>query len=151
MVSIKRILVPLDGSESADRALSEALRLAKIFDAELDFIYVANLNGAIGGYPLPANSGFSGSVLKSVAAAGQTILDRALDRTPDEIKAKGHCVSGVPAQVILHKAKELDADLIVMGSRGLGAIKGALLGSVSRFLLERAECPVMAVKAGSPP
>lgn len=150
MVSIKRILVPLDGSESADRALSEALRLAKMFDAELDFIYVANLNGAIGGYPLPANSGFSGSVLEGVAAAGQAILDHALDRTPEGIKAKGHCISGVPAQVILHKAKELNAGLIVMGSRGLGALKGALLGSVSRFLLERAECPVMVVKAKSP-
>jgi nucleotide-binding universal stress UspA family protein len=54
--------------------------------------------------------------------------------------------TGLPAEVILEYEEILDADLIVMGSRGLGVVKGVLLGSVSQYIIERAKGPVLIVK-----
>lgn len=125
----------------------QAIHLAEVCGAQLEFIYVVNINGAIGGYPLTVNQAFPYSVLEGVISVGEKVLEHALDLVPDHITAKGRCLSGVPGDTILSAAQEIGADLIVMGSRGYGVIKGALLGSVSRFLTENAKCPVMIVKA----
>ena len=54
--------------------------------------------------------------------------------------------TGSPAPVIIDVAEEHGVDLIVMGSRGLGLVKGVLLGSVSQYVVENAKCAVMVVK-----
>lgn len=149
MAGIERILVPIDGSKSGERVVEQALYIAKACDAALDFVYVVNLDGVIGGHPLSSSVSFSGSVLEGAVGLGKRILEHALDQTPVDIKARGHCVNGDPGKAILEKADELGADLIIMGSRGLGVLKGALLGSVSRMLVENAKCPVLIVKPDS--
>lgn len=140
MTEFKRILVPVDGSDSSDRAIDQAIYLAEICNAKLDFIYVANIN------QLAINACLSDAILEAVTQAGNVILDRALAKVPANIKAEAFSETGSPAIVILEIAESENSDLIVMGSRGLGVVKGVLLGSVSQHLVEQAKCPVMVVK-----
>ncbi len=140
MGDFKHILVPVDGSESSDRAIDKAVTIAKLYGAEIDFLYVANIN------QLAINACLSDAILEAVMKAGNVILERAIERIPEGVTARQSAETGSPAVVILDFANEHDVDLIVMGSRGLGVVKGVLLGSVSQHLVEQAHCPVMVVK-----
>lgn len=140
MEGFQRILVPVDGSDSSDRAIEQAVALAQVCGGRISFLYVANIN------QLAINACLSDAILEAVTKAGNVILDRALEKVPSEIKADGFSETGSPAVVILEFANAQNVDLIVMGSRGLGVVKGVLLGSVSQHLVEQAKCPVMVVK-----
>ena len=137
---IKNILVPVDGSEGADRAIEKAVMLAQICNAKLNFLYVANIN------QLAINAVLSDAILDSVTKAGNVILDRALEMVPAGIAKESFSDTGSPAVVVLDFAETNDIDLIVMGSRGLGVVKGVLLGSVSQYVVEQSKCPVLVVK-----
>ena len=140
MGEIKRILVPVDGSESSDRAIDKAIALAQACGSKIDFLYVANTN------QLAINACLSDAILDAVTKAGNVILDRALEKVPKEIKSEGFSERGAPGVVILDFAAAENSDMIVMGSRGLGIVKGVLLGSVSQYIVEQAKCPVLVVK-----
>ena len=85
-------------------------------------------------------------VLEAVTKAGNVILDRAMQMVPSGIKKEAFSETGSPAVAILDFAEHSGTDLIVMGSRGLGVVKGVLLGSVSQYIVEQAKCPVLVVK-----
>ena len=137
---MKNILVPVDGSEGADRAIEKAVMLAEICGAKLNFLCVANIN------QLAINAVLSDAILDSVTKAGNVILDRALEMVPAGVAKESFSDTGSPAVVILDFAETNDIDLIVMGSRGLGVVKGVLLGSVSQYVVEQSKCPVLVVK-----
>ncbi len=126
MSAIKKILVPVDGSVGGCKAVDEALFIAEKCDAELDFVYVAsNINKDI---------------------PSHIVFDRIWEKLSDERKARKHVKSGHIAKSILEVADEQGSDMIVMGSRGLGLLKGVLIGSVSQKVVEEAKIPVMVVK-----
>ena len=126
MSAIKKILVPVDGSVNGCKAVDEALFFAEKCDAELDFVYVAsNINKDI---------------------PSHIVFDRIWEKLSDERKARKHVKSGHIAKSILEVADEQGSDMIVMGSRGLGLLKGVLIGSVSQKVIEEAKIPVMVVK-----
>ena len=137
---IKNILVPVDGSDGSDKAVANATSMAEIYGAKLNFLYVANIN------QLAINSALSQAILQAVTKAGQTIIERAENMIPSGIEFESFLETGSPAAVILEFEEKLEIDLIVMGSRGLGLVKGVLLGSVSQYIVERAKCPVLVVK-----
>ena len=137
---IKNILIPVDGSDCSDKAVAQAVELAKIYEAKLNFLYVANIN------QLAINAALSHAILDAVKNAGKTILTRAENMVPSEVESENFLETGAPAAVILEFEEKLNAELIVMGSRGLGPVKGVLLGSVSQYITERAKCPVLVVK-----
>ena len=137
---MKNILVPVDGSEGADRAIEKAVMLAEICGAKLNFLYVANIN------QLAINAVLSDAILDSVTKAGNVILERALEMVPGTVAKESFSDTGSPAVVILDFAETNDIDLIVMGSRGLGVVKGVLLGSVSQYVVEQSKSPVLVVK-----
>lgn len=137
---IKEILVPVDGSEGSDRAVAQAITMAEVNEAKLNFLYVANIN------QLAINACLSDAILEAVTKAGNVILDRAMALVPSGIEKEAFSETGSPAVVILDFAASNDIDLIVMGSRGLGIVKGVLLGSVSQYIVEQAKCPVLVVK-----
>ncbi|MBQ9478134.1 MAG: universal stress protein [Selenomonadaceae bacterium] len=139
---IKRILVPVDGSLGSDRAVAQAINIASSCDAKIFFLYVANIN------QLAINAYLSDAILAAVKKAGQVILERAENMMPSDIEHETYSETGSPAVTILDFEKRLDIDLIVMGSRGLGLIKGVLLGSVSQYVIEQSTCPVLVVKSG---
>ncbi len=69
-----------------------------------------------------------------------------MEMVPSGIEKEAFSETGSPAVVILDFASANDIDLIIMGSRGLGIVKGVLLGSVSQYIVEQAKCPVLVVK-----
>ena len=137
---MKNILVPVDGSEGSDRAVTEAISIAEACEAKLNFLYVANIN------QLAINACLSDAILEAVTKAGNVVLDRAMEMVPSGIEKEAFSETGSPAVVILDFATSNDMDLIVMGSRGLGVVKGVLLGSVSQYIVEQSKCPVLVVK-----
>ena len=137
---VKHILVPVDGSEGSDRAVTQAIAMAETLEAKLHFLYVANIN------QLAINASLSEAILEAVTKAGNVILDRAMEMVPTGIDKYSYSETGSPAVVILDYAATNNIDLIIMGSRGLGVVKGVLLGSISQYVIEQAKCPVMVVK-----
>ena len=68
------------------------------------------------------------------------------DGIPDDISVKTVFEVGSPGPAVLSVAKKFDADLIIMGSRGLGPLKGLFMGSVSSYVVTHSTCPVLIVK-----
>jgi nucleotide-binding universal stress UspA family protein len=137
---IKNILLAIDGSEYSNNALSYAANMAETYRATLwlvhDFPHTSDLLGYDDFEKLYAKR----------KCAGQSILDAAtelLGESAFEIRAELR--EGPEAESILNFAKNSQADIIVMGTRGMGALKGLLLGSVSRKVIHYALCPVMVV------
>ncbi|HIX83924.1 MAG TPA: universal stress protein [Candidatus Megamonas gallistercoris] len=138
--NMKRILVPIDSSEIAERAIQEAIKVNRFGEAEVHVLYVADIN------KLAINAYLSGNVLLEIGKAGERILNAAVEKFPESMKVVKVYRTGDPAETITEYAKEINADLIIMGSRGLGLVRGVLLGSVSKYVLERTKCPVLIVK-----
>jgi len=136
----EKILVPVDGSESSEKSVAQAISLAKVCKAKLYFLYVANIN------QIAINPNLTHAIMEAIKTAGNAVLERAANSVPPNVKYEKNMETGAPAAVILEYAEILNADLIIMGSRGLGVVKGVLLGSVSQYIIERAKCPVMVVK-----
>ena len=78
----------------------------------------------------------------------QTFLDRQVGRVREEgvEVAEAHLVRGRPDREVVHLSEDIDAGLIVMGSRGLGGVRRALMGSVSDSVVRHAHCPVLIVR-----
>lgn len=137
---MEKILIPVDGSDSSERALGKAIELANALKAKLIFLYVANVN------QLAVNSCLSAELLEAMNKAGDVVLTHAEESSSNGIETERVMETGSPAPVIIDVAEEHGVDLIVMGSRGLGLVKGVLLGSVSQYVVEHAKCAVMVVK-----
>ncbi|TCS80126.1 universal stress protein [Pectinatus cerevisiiphilus] len=140
MTDIKTILVPVDGSKGSDKAVDFAISLAQVYKAKVNFLYIANIN------QLAINACLSDAILDAVTKAGDSVLDKALEKVPHGMQAEAFSETGSPAVTILEFVQENKNDMIVMGSRGLGVVKGVLLGSVSQYVVENAKCPVVIAK-----
>lgn len=143
-----RILVGVDGSPSATAALDFAVEEASLRRAELEVITVvpSGSYAPMFGYP-PAQE--AGPHMDEARRAAQAALDAALAKTSGPAPAKTSVIarSGIPAEEILTQAK--GADLLVVGSRGLGGFTRLILGSVSTAVVHHADCPVLIVPAKS--
>ena len=140
-----KILLPVDGSDCALRAVDHLIAHAAWFSGVPE-IHLLNVHA-----PIPV-----GRVLAHVGKEtlhayyleeSQVLLQEAQRR----LDAAGrfhttHIHVGQPAEVITRLAGELACDLIVMGTHGLGALAGALTGSVASRVLHLASCPVLLVK-----
>ena len=136
----KNIVLAFDGSEYSNKALQCARSITERFEATLWLVHV---------FPNPSDLlGYTDyeKLYASRKSAAQNILDDARQKfgTTTFIVNEELC-EGPEAESILKVAKNCEADLIVMGSRGFGAVKGLLVGSVSRKVIHYASCPVMVV------
>lgn len=141
---MQKILVPLDGSETALRAADHAVALAKALGAQLHFLTV---------YPEPVVYGeiqvyaTKEKFERLQREMGEAILAPGLERA----RAKGlnptsDLRHGDVAPTIIACAQEANCDAIVMGTRGMGAIANLLLGSAALKVVHLAETPVTLVK-----
>jgi nucleotide-binding universal stress UspA family protein len=137
----KSILVAWDGSEHAKRALAEAIDLARTQEARLTLLSVAAPIHAWPGYIPPITEADLVSAAEQMLAEGEALV-------PDGIPVSGRTATGDPGTELLRRTAAANHDLIVMGSRGRGAIRSAVLGSVSHFVLNHATVPVLIVHDG---
>jgi len=86
------------------------------------------------------------NVAGQTAPTADEILAHAKEIVPPNLAVEFHEKSGAPTREIVRMAKKIGADLIVVGGRGLGALEGFFLGSVSQGVIEDAECAVMVGK-----
>ena len=141
-----KILVPIDGSKNSFAALEHASTLAGLSGAELHILYVMALSQQV---PLaPQISGYKISLytVDKPEDFAKTIIDAAVASVPETVNIKTHVEIGAPTIVIKEFAEQHKVDMIVIGSRGLGAISGLILGSVSGYVVHQAKCPVLVVK-----
>jgi nucleotide-binding universal stress UspA family protein len=147
-LDIKRILVPVDFSESSRRALDYAHRLAVKFDAALHLIHVCEIPSTM----TPA--------LDAYAIAYSDWSQRLEDEAEQQLKkirsaivdtaVTTEVVCGRPALAIVDAAASNRVDLIVMGTHGHGAVMHALMGNVAERVVRSASCPVLTVREPTP-
>lgn len=137
------IVVGTDGSEHAERALDEAITIALRDGASLHIVSA---------FPDPAiireriTSGASAHAVH-LSEVADAVLARAAERAQERgVMAETHSRETDPAEAILEVASAQNADLIVVGSRGLSGFQRFLLGSVSAKVSEHAQCSVMIVR-----
>jgi nucleotide-binding universal stress UspA family protein len=127
-----------DGSELADRALVPVMDLARKHHAKIVAVHANELlTGRFGGAPMLADDPDLVAKIE-----GQVAELRELG-LPAELKV----VNGIEpvAQLLAAAAREVEADLIVVGTHGWGGFRSAMLGSVTRGLLHEAFCPVLSI------
>jgi nucleotide-binding universal stress UspA family protein len=141
-----RILLATDGSEEAELAALRAVDLADATDSELHVVHVGVLPIFLKSYP--GTLGYYGKLYEQIEEMSRELLRKQSWR----VKAAGGTVAGAHLKMgevdleIVALAEELGADLIVIGSRGLGGVRRALMGSVSDSVVRHAHCPVLVVR-----
>ena len=144
-----KILVPLDGSKHAQKAAHVAVDLAKKYDSQVIFMTVTRkfaMTDNIRRFMQAEN--LMGEPQYLIDEMTKYIMDEAKDYAKSQALGKFEVIvrEGQPARTIVEYARDHDIDLIVMGSRGLGDVGGALLGSVSHKVSNLATCMVTTVK-----
>jgi nucleotide-binding universal stress UspA family protein len=144
-----RVLVAVDGSPHAQRALEEAADLARVSGASLTMIAVVPnssvwvLGGMGWGAYVPED--VVRELDEQQTREYEAMLDGALESIADSVQPEKVLAHGRPVQGILDQVRAGDHDLVVMGSRGRGEVKGLLLGSVSHSVLQLSPAPVLIV------
>jgi nucleotide-binding universal stress UspA family protein len=142
----RSIVVGTDGSEPADEAVRQATDMASREGARLHLVTA---------YPDPqilrertTGTGGGAYTIVDLREVAESLVQRAArDALSKGVGVETHVREGQPAEVIIDVANQEQADLIVVGSRGLTGIKRYLLGSVSSKVSEHAPCSVMIVRA----
>ncbi len=138
---ITSILVPVDGSVHAEKALNYALNLAEIHDAKVELMTVVN---EVKMAPDWARE-YSEKLREQDEDVLTSTFSKAVKEKPN-IKISKCLAEGYASEEILKCAEKGHHDLIVMGSRGMGLVRGLVLGSVSSRVVNQAEIPVLIVK-----
>jgi nucleotide-binding universal stress UspA family protein len=144
----RNILVAVDGSPDAAQALRDAIDLAESEHTRLTLVTAVP--------QIPATSllvpgAVTDDVIVDVRAQAEAILRRALDQVPDDLPVSTVLTDQPIRSALVRQIKEGHHDLVVMGSRGRGAVRSALLGSVSHYVLHHSPVPVLIVHADQSP
>lgn len=142
-MKFKRILVPLDGSGTADNAFQCALDMAETYHAELYVLSVADVTETA--YPLLQvnldKDGFT-----NIRETARIVLDKAQKLVPDTVHFTPVLKVGVPGNVIASVVEEKGIDLVIMGNSGKGSLSSFITGSVSQYVIHHVKVPVLIIK-----
>ena len=155
-----RILLASDGSESAAHATVVAVELSKKTHSELHVLYVGEyLSASL--YPQATDTAWvvqeDLTFLEEQGQQFEQVARQTLDAEVQKVRevggtvAQAHLRMGTPAAEIVELAEELEVGLVVVGSRGLGGIRRALMGSVSDSVVRHAHCLVLVVRKEEEP
>lgn len=136
---LERILLAVDMSDHARKAVPAAAELAKAGGGTVQVLHVRELH-----YPVPP------TIVGDRPEDAQQLVDGVVA----ELQQAGVIADGVvrtstggsPASAILEQAREVDAGMVVLGSRGLSDLGGLLLGSVAHKVIQLSGCPVLVVR-----
>ena len=149
MLKYKNIMVPYDGFEHAKSALAQACALAQAGDGTKVYIAsICNMVAAMSNFDQVsiAEGCLTTKLAQDLENQCKADLEEAKKMVPEGVKHEEVFEIGSPGPALLEFADDHHIDLIVMGSRGLGPIKGIFMGSVSSYLVSRAKCPVLVIK-----
>ena len=142
-----QILLATDGSKEARHAAQAAAELSKDTGSEVHIAYVLPSPRELRGHHV-----YSQDVMRSVLEQAEGEAHSFLEDQAERLRASGgkvaktHLRAGEPDKEIVKLSEELGVGTIVIGSRGLGALKRALMGSVSESVVRHAHCPVFVVR-----
>ena len=137
------IVIATDGSEGAEAAAAAGARVAGTHATSAVLVYVRPSIGALG-------EPYYQEKLSEQMAHARVALDRAKELVAQEgVEAEEEILEGSAADRVVQFARDRNAPLIVVGSRGLGAVAGAVLGSVSTAIIHRADRRVLVVPTPS--
>lgn len=139
---MKSILIAVDGSEGAHEALVQGIELARQTGAAATIVAVHQPPLPVYGDPY-----WQRAVTEELGRLRPVVADAVALAEEQGIEAEYEILEGDPAEQVVRLARARDVDLIVVGSRGLGAVASALLGSVSRRIAHDADRPVLVAKA----
>jgi nucleotide-binding universal stress UspA family protein len=143
----RSILLATDGSDEAKLAAQAAVELSKVTGSEVHVIYTLP-----GPAQLLGPHHYTYEIRDSLIGGAERDAEKFLKEQAERLESDGakvaetHLRSGDPAKEILRAAEALDVGMIVVGSRGMGAITRALMGSVSDSVVRHAHCPVLVVR-----
>ena len=143
-----KILLGMDGSEEARGAARLAMTLAENLDSELHLVHVEPVPSI---YAYPEVVAHNPDILVEV---DETAERASREKLAAEVEAVGgmdkvagaHVATGRPEAEIVRVAEEIGAGLVIVGSRGLGPIRRAVMGGVSDSVVRHAHCPVLVVR-----
>ena len=141
---MRRIVIATDGSPDAMIAVHEGVELAHELDAAVTFVCVPTLPISMFAEPLPH------ALDEELARARDAVQEAMAVAIDADVHAGYEIIDGAPVDAVLDVARNLDAWLIVVGSRGRGAVHGVLFGSVSRALVAHADRPVLVARERAP-
>lgn len=147
---MKKILAAVDFSNATSGVVETAAEVAKAFGAELHLLHVIEPEPTYTAY------GFTPEEFPAIHAfhketrdrARKTLDDTATRVTTPDFKPTTHLGDGSPLHILEEKVKELDADLVVLGSHGHGVVASLLLGSVAEGMVRKSIVPTLVVPAG---
>ena len=137
----KKILIPVDGSQPADKAVQHGVALAQKFGAEVVVFHVVP--------PIPAivDFDYTDDLKQKLAEQRRDMLaDYQRRHQAGQVDIKTDIASGNAADLICEKAEAEGFDLVVIGSRGMSPSRRILLGSVSDRVSRNCPCPVLIVR-----
>ena len=138
------ILIALDGSEAGQRALSKAIDEAKVWNAQLQAIYVVE-TGLFSSLPLDNTVEIMYRVLEK---EGKAVLERAEKSAAEKgVTIITHMKQGHAGSEIVALAEDVKSDLIMVGSHGKGNADRLLIGSVSTFVVTHSKVTTMVVRS----
>lgn len=149
MYMFQKILVPVDGSDTAWKALKTAAALASRFQGEIRVFTVMEPYNSLSLFQITLDQNLMDRSNREMKKASLAVLDTAKKKLTEygfHGKVSYEDGEGNPAELILEKSREDGCDSVVIGSRGLSGITEFLLGSVSSKVSQYAEVPVFVVK-----
>jgi nucleotide-binding universal stress UspA family protein len=142
-----KIVLAIDGSQEAGLAAEAATELSKDTGSEVHVTYVLPTPQELIGHHF-----YSPEIRESLIEQARSEARKFLEERAEQLKSEGakvigtHLRTGEPDKEIIRLSEEIDANMIVMGSRGLGAVRRALMGSVSDSVVKHAHCPVLVMR-----
>jgi len=144
----QRILVPIDGSSTANRGVDEAIRLAKLAGAQVRLLHVLDELIFVTGFETGAT--YINDLLPKLKEGGEAILEDARRRVEAAgVPVETHlmeCLGSRTSDIVVEQANSWKADLIVLGTHGRRGIGRWLLGSDAEQILRSAKVPVLLVR-----
>ena len=142
MSEYKNILIAIDGSEQSEKALEQAINIAKKYESTIYLLAVLNSGD------LNVSTEFYHEILereKSKIELELAIVEEKVKvRGYDDVKSK--FIISKPKQVIVSYSKEKNIDLIIMGATGKGSVGNVIMGSTATYVVNHAPCTVMIVR-----
>lgn len=149
MITIRKVLVPIDFSENSRKAVDYGVEIARDRKSKLHYLHVINQRtlDTIGEL---SSKGYKGDILTAIRNLIRA-REQELDSFIPQSAREGFDVlfvirQGKPADEIIKFAREAQIDLIIAGTKGRSALEAAMIGSVTASLVNHAPCPVLVVR-----